>query len=115
MLLLNCLVDQSKQVIEILLRFDHQMEMNRSGSSPTLSITHTIRNNVEEAKLMLQFIVNGQPDFAGGKSAAAPIITSIITLIKEQRLAANKITVGFINPTIYQNPDAFTDVCAFLP
>lgn len=51
-----------------------------------------------------------EPAFVGGTSASAPIFSSIITLINEQRLAAGKSTVGFINPTIYQNPDAFTDV-----
>lgn len=52
----------------------------------------------------------GQPAFVGGTSASAPIFSSIITLINEQRLAANKSTVGFINPTLYANPDAFNDV-----
>jgi tripeptidyl-peptidase-1 len=60
------------------------------------------------------FSVGGVPDFVGGTSASAPIVASIITLINEQRLAAGKSTVGFINPTIYQNPDAFTDVRTFL-
>jgi tripeptidyl-peptidase-1 len=53
---------------------------------------------------------DGEPNFVGGTSASAPIFSSIITLINEKRLAAGKSTVGFINPTLYQNPDAFTDV-----
>lgn len=53
---------------------------------------------------------NGEPAFIGGTSASAPIFSSIITLINEHRLAAGKSTVGFLNPTLYQNPDAFNDV-----
>jgi subtilase family serine protease len=83
--------------------------------SLSLALSHTHRNNLKEAKLIQLFTVNGEPNFVGGTSASAPIVSSIITLINEQRLAAGKSTVGFINPTIYQNPDAFTDVCTFLP
>jgi subtilase family serine protease len=46
----------------------------------------------------------------GGTSASAPIFASIITLINEQRLAAGKKPAGFLNPTLYANPAAFTDV-----
>ncbi|RFU28816.1 hypothetical protein B7463_g7521, partial [Scytalidium lignicola] len=52
----------------------------------------------------------GIPSFVAGTSASAPIFASIITLINEQRLAAGKSSVGFLNPTLYQNPDAFTDI-----
>ncbi|TVY40001.1 Aorsin [Lachnellula subtilissima] len=53
---------------------------------------------------------DGQASFASGTSASAPIFASIINLINEERLAAGKSVVGFINPTLYQNPDAFTDI-----
>lgn len=36
----------------------------------------------------------------GGTSLAAPVWAAIITRINEERLAANKSTVGFINPTL---------------
>jgi len=54
--------------------------------------------------------VSGQPSFVGGTSASTPIFASIINLINEKRLGAGKSTVGFINPTLYKNPHAFTDV-----
>ncbi|PSS25469.1 hypothetical protein M430DRAFT_56216 [Amorphotheca resinae ATCC 22711] len=54
--------------------------------------------------------VQGAPSFVGGTSASAPIFASIITLINEKRLAAGKSTVGFVNPVLYQNPDAFKDI-----
>lgn len=59
------------------------------------------------------FYNDNEPSFFGGTSASAPIFSSIITLINEQRLAAGKSAVGFLNPTLYQNPDAFTDVSSF--
>ena len=36
----------------------------------------------------------------GGTSAAAPTFASILTRINEERLAANKTTVGFVNPLL---------------
>jgi len=30
--------------------------------------------------------------------------------INEERMAAGKSTVGFVNPTLYGNPQAFTDM-----
>jgi tripeptidyl-peptidase-1 len=55
----------------------------------------------------------GEPGFVGGTSASAPIFASIIALINEQRIAAGKSTLGFLNPTLYKNPDAFNDVRRF--
>ena len=46
----------------------------------------------------------------GGTSAAAPIFSSIMNLINDARLAAGKNSTGFLNPTLYANPSAFTDV-----
>jgi len=45
-----------------------------------------------------------------GTSLAAPIWGSIITLINEERTAAGKGPVGFINPTLYENPGVFNDI-----
>ncbi|KAN0106002.1 subtilisin-like protein [Hyaloscypha variabilis] len=45
-----------------------------------------------------------------GTSASAPIVASLISLINEERLAAGKSTVGFINPVLYANPDAMNDI-----
>jgi tripeptidyl-peptidase-1 len=46
----------------------------------------------------------------GGTSAAAPAFASILNLINEERLAANKSTVGFVNPTLYANPQVLHDI-----
>jgi tripeptidyl-peptidase-1 len=46
----------------------------------------------------------------GGTSLSTPVFASMINLINEQRLAAGKSTVGFINPVLYANPQAFNDI-----
>ncbi|KAJ5973138.1 uncharacterized protein N7479_003056 [Penicillium vulpinum] len=46
----------------------------------------------------------------GGTSASAPIFAGILTRINEERLAAGKSTVGFVNPVLYAHPGAFFDV-----
>ncbi|KAI0007511.1 putative alkaline serine protease AorO [Xylariaceae sp. FL0662B] len=46
----------------------------------------------------------------GGTSASAPLWGSIITLINEERLAADKGPVGFIHQVIYSHPEVFKDI-----
>ncbi|KAI4141846.1 MAG: hypothetical protein LQ340_007523 [Diploschistes diacapsis] len=46
----------------------------------------------------------------GGTSASAPIFASLINLINEERIAAGKNPVGFVNPTLYANPQAMNDI-----
>ncbi|KAJ5441835.1 Peptidase S8/S53 subtilisin/kexin/sedolisin [Penicillium cf. griseofulvum] len=46
----------------------------------------------------------------GGTSASAPVFAGILTRINEERLAAGKSTVGFVNPVLYAHPEAFFDV-----
>ncbi|KAE8445545.1 hypothetical protein EG329_013309 [Mollisiaceae sp. DMI_Dod_QoI] len=66
--------------------------------------------DVAAVGLNILLYVSGQPSFVGGTSASAPVFASIINLINEKRLGAGKSTVGFINPTLYKNPHAFTDI-----
>ena len=46
----------------------------------------------------------------GGTSASAPLFASIISLINNERLQANKSTLGFINPALYANPQVLNDI-----
>ena len=55
-------------------------------------------------------VFNGQTLSVGGTSLSAPIIGGIITLLNEARIAAGKGSIGFLNPTLYANPDAFNDI-----
>lgn len=54
--------------------------------------------------------VNGQFSLAFGTSASTPTFASLVNLINEQRLAAKKSPVGFLNPTLYANPQVMNDI-----
>lgn len=45
-------------------------------------------------------VTNGNLIIEGGTSASAPIFAAILTRINEERLLANKSTIGFVNPTL---------------
>jgi tripeptidyl-peptidase I len=52
----------------------------------------------------------GNLTLSGGTSASTPIFASIMNRINEERLAAGKATVGFINPVLYLHPHMLTDI-----
>ncbi|TFB01338.1 Aorsin [Trichoderma ghanense] len=53
---------------------------------------------------------NGTEGHWFGTSLAAPLWASIITLINQERARIGKGSVGFINPVLYANTDALTDI-----
>ncbi|KAI4154970.1 MAG: hypothetical protein LQ340_001318, partial [Diploschistes diacapsis] len=55
-------------------------------------------------------VINGTPELIGGTSAAAPTFAAILNRINEERIAAGKSTVGFVNPTLYANPQVLHDI-----
>ncbi|KAA1471816.1 family S53 protease [Dentipellis sp. KUC8613] len=55
-------------------------------------------------------VYQGRDGKGGGTSFSAPVIASTIALLNDELLAAGKSTLGFLNPLIYANPDAFRDV-----
>lgn len=54
--------------------------------------------------------VQGRLGTEGGTSASSPIFAALVTRINEERLAAGKSPVGFVNPTLYENPDVLNDI-----
>ena len=52
----------------------------------------------------------GRPVLIGGTSASSPAFAAIITRINEERIAAGKRTVGFINPVLYAHPQVLHDI-----
>lgn len=52
----------------------------------------------------------GFPTLIGGTSASAPTWGGIVTRLNDERLAAGKTPVGFLNPTLYANPSALHDI-----
>lgn len=55
-------------------------------------------------------VVGGDFGLSGGTSMSAPIVGAIFTLINEERLAAGKTPIGFVNPVLYQHPEMFNDI-----
>ena len=54
--------------------------------------------------------MNGKVESVGGTSASSPMFAGLVSLLNEARLQAGKPRMGFLNPFLYQNPDAFNDV-----
>lgn len=46
----------------------------------------------------------------GGTSASTPLVAGLITLLNEERIAAGKGPIGFLNPTLYAHPEMFNDI-----
>jgi hypothetical protein len=57
-----------------------------------------------------QVYVGGHPTGVGGTSASSPTFAGLVSLLNEARLTAGKPAMGFLNPFLYKNPDAFFDV-----
>jgi tripeptidyl-peptidase-1 len=55
-------------------------------------------------------IVAGGAQATLGTSASAPEFAAVVSLLNEARLNAGKPSMGFLNPFLYQNPGAFTDI-----
>ncbi|POS69843.1 Pro-kumamolisin [Diaporthe helianthi] len=60
--------------------------------------------------LNVAIVFDGNTYGVGGTSASAPIFAGIVTLLNEARIEAGKGPIGFLNPTLYSNPDAFNDI-----
>ncbi|OAR01405.1 hypothetical protein LLEC1_04070 [Akanthomyces lecanii] len=56
------------------------------------------------------FIIQGSQQTTGGTSESAPLVAAIFTRINEERIAAGKKPLGFVNPAIYQHPEIFNDI-----
>jgi len=54
--------------------------------------------------------VDGIFELVFGTSASCPVFASIITIVNEARADIGKGPVGFINPTLYANPDVLNDI-----
>jgi tripeptidyl-peptidase I len=54
--------------------------------------------------------VDGTLSLVYGTSASSPVFGSVVTMINNERLAAGKGPVGFLNPTLYANPAALNDI-----
>ncbi|KAJ7230048.1 family S53 protease-like protein [Mycena pura] len=57
-----------------------------------------------------EIVSGGVTGLVGGTSASSPTFAGIIALINDRLKAAGKPALGFLNPFLYANPSAFTDV-----
>lgn len=55
-------------------------------------------------------VTNQLGGLVDGTSASTPTVAGIISMVNEHRLQNNKPTMGFLNPFIYKNSQAFNDV-----
>ena len=54
--------------------------------------------------------VDGAFSLIYGTSASAPTFASLVNLINEKRIKAKKAPVGFLNPSLYANPQVLNDI-----
>jgi len=78
-----------------------------AGSFPT---TGRATPDVSALGEGFQVIAGGEVQSVGGTSASTPTFASLVGLLNEARLKAGKPAMGYLNPFLYQNADAFTDI-----
>jgi tripeptidyl-peptidase I len=78
------------------------LNYSRVGAEPGLLFNKAGRGYPDVAAIGDNMVVfyRGRTDKIGGTSIAVPIWASILTLINEERLAADKSTVGFVGPVL---------------
>lgn len=54
--------------------------------------------------------VDGKFSLTFGTSASTPTFASLVNMINEERMAVGKGPVGFLNPTLYANPQVLNDI-----
>jgi len=55
-------------------------------------------------------VAHGMFTGVAGTSASSPVVAGVFALLNELRFQKGKPALGFLNPLIYQNPQAFNDV-----
>ncbi|KAI1424911.1 protease s8 tripeptidyl peptidase [Xylaria sp. FL1777] len=53
---------------------------------------------------------DGSFGISGGTSMSAPIFASLLNRIVEERIKVGKGPLGFVNPTLYENPQVLNDI-----
>lgn len=79
---------------------------------PSWAFTESGRATPDVSALGEGFMVvtNGQSEPVGGTSASTPLFAGLVSLLNDARVSKGKKPLGFLNPFIYSNPGAFTDV-----
>jgi len=79
---------------------------------PTYAFTPSGRATPDVSALGEGFMVvtGGRSEPVGGTSASTPLFAGLVSLLNDARVSKGKKPMGFLNPFIYSNPQAFTDV-----
>jgi len=91
-------------------------KLQAAGESPPASAFNAAGRGYPDisalAGVQNPYCVSADKSFVGvgGTSASTPMVSGIFARINAERSAQGKPAMGFLNPFIYQNPDAFNDV-----
>jgi tripeptidyl-peptidase-1 len=55
-------------------------------------------------------VIGGVNYLADGTSASAPVVAGMLASLNDVRVAAGQPKLGFVNPLLYQHPEAFVDI-----
>lgn len=104
--------DQTNAVWQQAATAKYLKTVDQSTLPPTGSYPPTGRGTPDVSALGegYQVYVGGHPESVGGTSASSPAFASMVSLLNEARLNAGKKPMGFLNPFLYQNEEAFTDI-----
>lgn len=80
------------------------------GFKPLFSASGRGYPDVAAAASSVEIVTDGRLQSASGTSSSAPIFAAMVARINNERLRAGKSTVGFINPVLYKNTQAFRDI-----
>lgn len=58
----------------------------------------------------IEIVTGGTNSVCGGTSASAPMLSGMLSLINDALLHKNLSPLGFVNPLLYKNADAFLDI-----
>ncbi|KAH8647333.1 peptidase S8/S53 domain-containing protein [Xylariales sp. PMI_506] len=86
------------------------LSSNSDGGTSYYNAKGRAYPDVAAAAVDFEIIVGGRAGVVDGTSCAAPTFASVIQLINSERVAAGKAALGFLNPFLYENADALTDI-----
>mmetsp|Transcript_91561 Transcript_91561/g.274917 ORF Transcript_91561/g.274917 Transcript_91561/m.274917 type:complete len:759 (-) Transcript_91561:284-2560(-) len=86
--------------------------LKTSGSRPQSNINVSRRCVPDLAAYSTAFytVQDGSDQVIGGTSAATPVVAGMLSLLNDALLAAGHRPLGFANPFLYSNADAFLDI-----
>lgn len=85
--------------------------LKTSGSRPRTF--NASRRGVPDLSLFdadIEIVTGGQNSVCGGTSAAAPMLSGMLSLVNDALLTKGSTPLGFLNPLLYKHADIFSDI-----